>query len=67
MLEVDRVPLTDLQHMDLDPRLSVDEITFVVITHNSGRIVGERKCLELTHVQLNPTLALRNNVLVVPH
>ena len=40
MLEVDRVPLADLQHMDLDPGLDLDEITFVIITDRGGRIVG---------------------------
>ena len=40
MLEVDRVPLTDLKHMDLDPGLDLDEITFVVITDCGGRIIG---------------------------
>jgi hypothetical protein len=65
MLEVDRVPLTDLKHMDLDPGLDLDEITFVVITDCGDRIVGQRKSLEHTRFQFNLALALRDDALAV--
>ena len=55
MLEVDRVPLTDLQHMDLDTGLHFDEVTFVIATDCGGRIVGERESLEFAYIQLNLT------------
>ena len=67
MLEVDRIPLTDLQHMDLDTGLHFDEVTFVIVTDYGGRIVGKRESLEFAHIQLNLTLALGDDTLTVPH
>jgi len=46
VLHVDRVAGPDLEHVDLYPRLDLDQITLVVPIDEGRRIVGQGKRLE---------------------
>jgi len=65
VLEIDGESAPHFEHMNLDPRLYLDQIALVLVRDESRRIAGQRKRFEVAGLQANGSLSVRYDRLSV--